>query len=879
VAIQASGAKQGRAFTLEPYSYAEVRTLMEELGLAEPVAVTLVRRGYRTVAEARAFLEAAETHDPFEFDSMRDAVRAITDAIGAGRRITVHGDYDCDGVCAVAILIRALRELGANCDWYIPDRLGDGYGLTQEGVSRLAARGTELLVTVDCGITCAEEVAAAKLAGMEVIVTDHHEPPDRVPGCTILHPRLSGYPCGELCATGVAYKLSVALLGAESARSDLDLVALATVADLVPLCGENRALVRAGLAEARTAARVGWRALCAVARVEPARLDEGDLAFRLGPRINAAGRLYRADAGVELLLADDSARATAIAGELDRANRDRRDAERIVVDAAERARTQLPQDLRSAPALVLAGKGWHPGVVGIAASRLAERHGIPVILIGIEDGGKGRGSGRSIPGFDLLAALDECGEHLSRYGGHRAAAGLEIEAEHVESFRKAFVAHAREALAERDLIRSEPIDAVVGGESLGHDVAEQFGHLAPFGKGNPGVRLLVPSARVCDVRPMGDGDKHARFRLESGSHSALGVAFGVNGELSAARLAEPVDVSVRLELNEWNGAIEPRVVLGELYLGLHGGMDGMDGGGGGESSQPGEEEWWHRVAVEREVKLEPWPSSVLLEAASMAWGRDVVDRRGSSGVASVAALASSGERVLALCADAVRRRALVERAAVPARFGGGTVAIASGRFADEAQRAAVTAVAREGSGVVLADWAALIRNPSIPTRFEHVVLIDPPPFPHLERLASAGAGFLHLAWGSAELELALRVHEADWPQRPDLAATYLALRDGAGAGAAGIAASDGGDSALGSRGLREILEGPGRHARSPELAARRLRVLEELGAIAWEGSAAAPALRVVSSEAKDLERSKAFVTYRDRSEEGKRFLSRRSQPS
>src|SRR6266508_1952028 len=413
---------------------------------------------------------------------------------------------------------------------------------------------------------------------MEVIVTDHHEPPDRVPGCTILHPRLSGYPCGELCATGVAYKLSVALLGAESARSDLDLVALATVADLVPLCGENRALVRAGLAEARAAGRVGLRALCAVARVEPARLDEGDLAFRLGPRINAAGRLYRADAGVELLLAHDSARATAIAAELDAANRERRDAERAVVDAAERVRAQLPAELASAPGLVLAGEGWHPGVVGIAASRLAERHGVPVVLIGIE------------------------GE-----------------------------AHAREALAGRDLVQAEPIDAVVGGESLGHDVAEQFGHLAPFGKGNPGVRLLVPSARVCDVRPMGDGDKHARFRLESGSHSALGVAFGVNGELSAPHLADPVDVSVKLELNEWNGAVEPRVVLGDLY-------PGVAEPTAGESPWPGDEEWWRRVAIERETKLEPWPSPMLLEASSTAWGRKLVDRRGASGVATVAAL-------------------------------------------------------------------------------------------------------------------------------------------------------------------------------------------------------------------------------------------------
>jgi single-stranded-DNA-specific exonuclease len=864
VAVQASDAAQARVFTLEPYSYAEALSLMEELGLAEPVAVTLVRRGYRTAAEARAFLEADETHDPFEFDSMREVVERITSAAAGGRRITVHGDYDCDGVCAVAILVRALRELGASCDWYIPDRLGDGYGLTEEGVRRLAARGTQLLITVDCGITCPDEVDAAKQAGMETIVTDHHEPADRLPDCLVLHPRLSGYPCGELCATGVAHKLSVALLGEERARQDLDLVALATVADLVPLQGENRALVRAGLAEARAAGRVGLRALCAVARVEPARLDEGDLAFRLGPRINAAGRLYRADAGVELLLADDSTRATAIAAELDAANRERRDAERAVVDAAERVRAQLPAELATAPGLVLAGEGWHPGVVGIAASRLAERHGVPVVLIGIEGQAHGRGSGRSIAGFDLLAALDACREHLGRYGGHRAAAGLEIEAGRVEAFRDAFVAHAREALAGRDLVQTEPIDAVVGGESLGHDVAEQLGHLAPFGKGNPGVRLLVPSARVCDVRPMGDGEKHARFRLQSGAHSALGVAFGVNGELSAPHLADPIDVSVKLELNEWNGAVEPRVVLGDLYPGVAEPM-------AAESPRPDEEEWWRRVAIEREGKLVPWPSPMLLEASSMAWGRKLVDRRGASGVATVASLVSSGERVLVLCADAVRRRALVERAAVPARFGGGTVAIASGRFADAALRTVVGAVAAAGSGVVLADWAALMRHPSIAARFDHVVLIDPPPFAHLERLASTGAGFLHLGWGPAELDLALRVHEEDWPQRSGLAATYRALRD--------AAAGSAGDPVLDAHRLREILEGPGRDPHSPEIGARRLRVLEELGAVGWDGSAAAPALRVVSSEAKGLERSNAFIAYRERSEEGKRFLSRRSQPS
>ncbi len=845
-----------RAFKLEPFSYAEALALMRGLGLAEPVAVTLVRRGYRTVADARAFLEASEIHDPFDFASMAEIVELITEAVALGRRITVHGDYDCDGVCSTAILVRVLRELGAECDWYIPDRLSDGYGLTASGVARLLTRGTRMLLTADCGITCPDEVDAAKRAGMTVIVTDHHEPGERLPGCPTLHPGLGGYPFGGLCGTAVTYKLSAALLGAERAERDLDLVALATVADLVPLVGENRALARAGLALGRRAPRVGLRALCAAAGVAPERLDEGDLAFRLGPRINAAGRLYRADAGVELMLTEDADRAAAIAAELDGANRERRDAERQVLDAAEAARRALPPELASAPGLVLAGRGWHPGVVGIVASRLAERHYVPVCLIGVDGNGHGRGSGRSIPGFDLLAALDACAEHLSRYGGHRAAAGLEVEAGRLDAFRRAFVAHARDALGDGARVRTEAIDAVVGGESLGHEVAEQLALLAPFGIGNPGVRLLVPAARVCDVRPMGDAEKHARFRLESGPRSALGVAFGVNGELGQAELVEHLDVSLELELNEWNGAVTPRVVLGELYP--------------GESAirlleprYPDEEEWWRRVDTEREAPLGRWPPPMLVHAAVSECSREVEDRRGGSGVATVAALASSGAPVLVLCADALRRRELVERAAAPARFGGGGVAIASGRLAEAAIESAAASIVTAGSGVALADWQALARTPAMCAAFEHVVVIDPPPFAHLERIALAGTGFLHLAWGEAEAALALRVHDEEWPHRGALVSLYRTLR------AAGDAPAD----------VRALLEGPGRLPHSPEVAGRRLRVLEELGAIRWEPSRAARSIRVVSSEEKDLERLSCFVAYRVRSEEGKRFLSGRRQPS
>jgi single-stranded-DNA-specific exonuclease len=708
------------------------------------------------------------------------------------------------------------------------------------------------------------EVGAALDAGIEVIVTDHHQPGERLPGCPILHPALSNYPFGELCATGVAFKLAAALRGERAAEAELDLVALATVADLVPLRGENRALVRRGLAVARRARRPGLRALLAVASVAPERLDEGDLAFRLGPRINAAGRLYRADAGVELMLTGDAERAGQIAAELERANRERRQVELEVVAAAERARAELPPELGDAAGLVLAGEGWHPGVVGIVASRMVERHRRPAVLIGLDAEGNGRGSGRSIPGFDLLEALQACGSHLTRFGGHRAAAGLEIAAGEIDAFRVAFAAHCAEALEGAESAAAEVVDAVVGGESLGHDVAEQLRRLAPFGNGNPGVRLLVPGAKLGEVRPMGDGDRHARFVITSGARRALGVAFGVNGSLDAAAAGGPLDLSVELELNEWNGAVEPRVILGTAYPVGDGrpatnppapGCEAEEAGGIGSS------EFWRRCELELERPLAPWPP----ELAAPPGAREVVDRRGASGVATIAALASSGEAVLALCADAIRRRALVEGVARPARFGGGELAVVSARLGDEAVAAAEARVTASGSGVVLADWAALARDPALAARFAHLVIVDPPPFAHLERLCAAGSGYLHRLCGEPEREFALRVHADEWPSRSSLASLYRAL--GARAGP-GLAAPE----------ARALLCGEGRaHPLAPEAAARSARVLGDLGLIEWHGSGADRALGVVSSSGTDLERSAAFVAYRERYEEGRRYLSEARQ--
>jgi single-stranded-DNA-specific exonuclease len=849
-----------KAFAAEPYSYAAVRAVADDLGLSEPVAVTLVRRGYDTPEQARAFLDADESHPASAFERMDAVVERIRTAISAGERITVHGDFDVDGVCATALMVSTLRELGADCDWLIPDRLADGYGLSAGNLEKLAQRGTKLLLTVDCGITSVEEVRRAQELGVEVIVTDHHQAAEALPECLVLHPEISNYPFVSLCGTAVAWKLACALRG--DAEADLDLVALATVADVVPLVGENRALVKRGLAELRRVRRPGLRALIESAKCEPTRLDEGDLAFRLAPRINAAGRLYRADAGVELLLTDDAARAEQIAAELGRANSERRATEREVDNAAEAARRELPEHLLAAPALVVAGEGWHPGVVGIVASRLVERHHRPAIVISLNQDGEGRGSGRSISGFDLLAGLEACSEHLHGFGGHRAAAGLTIKAENVEAFREAFAAHASSVLTAEDLRRTERVDAMVGGAGIGLDLAEELGRLAPFGMGNPGVRLMVPAAKVSDVRAMGEG-KHARFSLHSGSHRAHGVAFG-RSSLGVGD-GEPVDASVRLEVNHWNGAVEPRLVLRELYP-----LEGREEAEpvAAHSCECDDAEWWARFDAElaRDLGAPGGASSSPIGGQSRPEPPEVggggpsrtLVTNGGSAIARIAELVSSGAGVLAVCADASRRAELAGGAAGLARFNGGGARIACSRCGASALEGVK---AKASGGLALVDYATLGRaGAAVAEAFEHVILVDPPPS---DAVAFAGDGFLHSLWTEAEREFALGVAASRAPSREVIAGVYRALR-----AAPGHTGAE----------LRAALSGVGTHPLAPEIAARCFRVLSELELVRGKPNSGAGAVGSVSSDGTDLERSAAFRAYSEEFSEAQRFLERPKQP-
>jgi single-stranded-DNA-specific exonuclease len=552
---------------LAPCTHASVRALAEALAVDEVTASVLVRRGYNEPEDARRFL-AGELpgHDPLALGDMREAVETIQAAVAAGARICIHGDYDADGICATALGVLLLREMGGNVAWHLPSRFEEGYGLNADTLTRLAGEGFDLVVTVDCGITAVAEVEHARALGLQVVVTDHHRPAEEFPACPVVAPLKGDYPFTGLCGTGVVWKLAEALLGPGHPFLDrhLDIVALATVADVVPLVDENRALALAGLRRLAQTQKVGLRALMRVAGVDPAAVDESAVGFRLAPRINASGRLCRPEAALALLLTEDGEEAKKLAEELEALNRERQGVEeRILRDAIDQIES-WPESRRRRRGYVVAGDGWHEGVIGIVASRLVERYGRPCVLIAGTEG-EWKGSGRSIPAFDLHAGLGACASLLERFGGHRAAAGLTIEAARVETFAAAFAAHADSVLSEDDLRPVTRIDAIVPGAKLGLDLCAELGALAPFGLGNPGVLLLVDGCELADLSTVGDG-KHLRFRVRHrGRDAGAAIAFGMGAQLESLHAGGRYDLAFRLQENRWNGVVSPQLVVRRVF--------------------------------------------------------------------------------------------------------------------------------------------------------------------------------------------------------------------------------------------------------------------------------------------------------------------------
>jgi single-stranded-DNA-specific exonuclease len=545
----------------------EVEALVRELSVSETLAAVLVRRGYAEADRARAFLAAElPEHDAFLLGDMEGACEAIRRAIAEGKRICVHGDYDADGICATALAVLVLRELGAEVSSHLPSRFDEGYGLARDTLTRLAEEGFGLVLTVDCGVTAVEEVAHARELGLEVVITDHHRAGPELPDCPVVGPYRGDYPFTELCGTGVVWKLGQALLGtgSEALARHLDLVAVATVADVVPLLDENRGLAVAGLRQLARTQKPGLQELMRSASVDPATVDAGAIGFRLAPRLNAAGRLGRPEAALELLLTEEKEPARLLAAQLEDLNRDRQAVEQRILREAVEAIESWPEAHRRRRAYVVAGAGWHEGVIGIVASRLVERYNRPIVLIAGTDG-DWKGSGRSIPGFDLHDGLRQCAGHLERWGGHAAAAGLSIKPERVEAFAEAFSSIGDLALGEDDLRPPAKVDALVHGRDLTLDLCAELASLAPFGLGNPGITLLLAGCELAELSPVGDG-KHLRFRVrEDGRDSGSAIAFRFGGQIDRLRRVGHYDVAFRLEANQWNGTVSPQLNVREIF--------------------------------------------------------------------------------------------------------------------------------------------------------------------------------------------------------------------------------------------------------------------------------------------------------------------------
>ncbi len=547
-----------------PVPDGRVDGLAGSLGLPPDVCRILIRRGVDSTEEARSFLRPhlSGLRSPADLPDLGPAVERIEAAILAGETILVHGDYDADGMSAAALLTLGLSELGGRVEAFVPHRTRDGYDLSEAGLERATESGASLIVTADCGVTAVSAVQKAATSGIDVVVTDHHRPGKRLPDAVALVNPLradSSYGFHGLAGVGVAFKVLAALyerstIAAPLLNQHLDLVAIGTVADQMPLTDENRILVRAGLRALERTRKPGLRALLSHAGVDG---DKGihaqQISFRIAPRLNSVGRMAEADAGLELLLTRDPVAAERLAAHLERQNAQRRQTDsQVFEEVRQQLRSRFRDDDR---AVVLWGDGWHPGVIGIVASRLVERLHRPSVVIAF-DGDVGRGSGRSIEGFHLFEALRECESLLDRFGGHRLAAGLTVRRDRVEE-----LADRLRQVAERELRDREPIDELrldleISLDRVNPDLLRWLDHLGPFGQGNPPPVLMVRRVHLDRPGRVGSDGAHLRVALSRGEDRVPAIGFGLGRRLQEARSMSHADVAIELAENRWNGRAE-----------------------------------------------------------------------------------------------------------------------------------------------------------------------------------------------------------------------------------------------------------------------------------------------------------------------------------
>ena len=564
------------SWTVSRPDAASVRDLVRTERVPPLVAELLVNRGIASSAHARAHLTPQLTalHDPFLLPDMRAATARLSRAIESRETILVHGDYDVDGVTGTAILMRLFELLGARAVWHIPNRLVDGYSFGSHSVDRARETGASVVVSVDNGTSARETIDKLGALGVDTIVTDHHEPPrgDLPTAVAIVNPKLHGsaYPFRELCGAAVAFKLAWGLCqeitGATRVRNDLreylveamGYVAIATVCDVVPVVDENRILAHYGLRALAQSRFAGVRALLASARLDGKKLSADDVGYQVGPRINASGRLGSAARAVELLLASEEQRASQLAGELDELNVERRRIENDIMSLA----LEEAQRFENDPVLVVAGQGWHQGVIGIVASRLVERFERPALVLGL-DGDEGRGSARSVPGFSVLEAMHGGADFMQRYGGHEQAAGCEVRAKDVEALRSAVCERAREMIAESGAFENTlTVDSEVQLGQITPPIMQQIDRLEPYGPGNEQPVLVARDVRLDELpRIVGKDSTHLILRLRQGAAVFKALGFGMARREPELAMGQGIDIAFTPRWNTFRGETTLELLL------------------------------------------------------------------------------------------------------------------------------------------------------------------------------------------------------------------------------------------------------------------------------------------------------------------------------
>jgi single-stranded-DNA-specific exonuclease len=563
------------------------KTLAAQLKVSSLVAQILLNRGIDQPDAAGQFLKPnlKYLHEPSLISGLDRAAERIARAVAAKEKIVVYGDYDVDGITAVSILWHALKTLGGDVRYYIPHRLEEGYGLNADAVAEICDSGAQLIITVDCGVTAIEPAKVTRSRGVDLIITDHHEwkhdPASGEPMLpdvyAIVHPRLDGtYPNPHLCGAGVAFKLAwgigKAVVGANRVGDTyraflLDataLAALGTIADVVPLVGENRVIAAFGLGGLQASKLTGIRALIESAQLTGQTLDSFHVGFRLGPRLNASGRMGHAKLAVEMLTEASPERAMEIANYLEEQNKERQRIERLILDQAIAQATLLGCDREDCRAVVLGGEGWHPGVIGIVASRIVERFHRPTVMIAINDG-HGSGSCRSISGFHLAEALDVCDEYLETHGGHEMAAGLKIKAENLIPFREAFCSHASSVLTSDQLCPEITLEASAGLAQITPALIKDMARLGPFGQANRRPLVHVPNVQIANTpRRVGNGASHLQMLVRQGSTTMGCIMFNAPDDIASLPRGATVDLAVEPQLNEYNGYVTAQLRLEDV---------------------------------------------------------------------------------------------------------------------------------------------------------------------------------------------------------------------------------------------------------------------------------------------------------------------------